>query len=137
MNYQDTYIGVLKKYAVFDGRAGREEFWTFTLINLAINVVLNVLSGVIGIIFSMIGMIFGLAVLIPGLAVGVRRLHDIGKSGWWILIGFIPVLGWIVLLIFALMKGESGSNQYGPNPTDTTTPNTPQPASMPPQNTSL
>ena len=115
------YLEVWKKYAVFGGRARRKEYWMFFLINLIISVVLIAIDNLIG-TFSpqasvgLLESIYSLAVLIPSLAVTVRRLHDTGRTGWWILIGLIPVIGGIVLLIFMLLDSEPGSNEYGPNP---------------------
>ena len=115
------YLEVLKKYAVFDGRARRREYWMFILINLIISVVLVIIDSLIGTVirqagFGLLQGLYDLAVLIPSLAVTVRRLHDTGRTGWWILIGLIPVIGGIVLLIFMLLDSESCENQYGPNP---------------------
>jgi uncharacterized membrane protein YhaH (DUF805 family) len=115
------YLEVLKKYAVFDGRARRMEYWMFILINIIISVVLVIIDSLIGTIirqggFGLLQGLYNLAVLIPSIAVTVRRLHDIGRTGWWILIGLIPVIGGIVLLIFMLLDSEPGENQYGPNP---------------------
>ncbi len=108
------YFNVLKKYAVFSGRARRKEYWMFFLINLIIAVVLGLIEGVLG-IPGILGTLYSLAVLIPGIAVSVRRLHDIGKSGWWMLIAFVPVIGIIVLLVFMLLDSRE-ENQYGLNP---------------------
>ena len=115
------YLEVLKKYAVFDGRARRMEYWMFILFNLIISVVLVIIDSLIGTIirqagFGLLQGLYDLAVLIPSIAVTVRRLHDTGRTGWWILIGLIPVIGGIVLLIFMLLDSEPGENQYGPNP---------------------
>ena len=91
MNY---YLDVLKNhYADFNGRARRKEYWMFTLGNLIVAVVIGVVAGLIK--FPLLVSLYGLAVLVPGLAVCVRRLHDIGKSGWWVLIGLVPVIGGI------------------------------------------
>jgi uncharacterized membrane protein YhaH (DUF805 family) len=110
------YLDVLKnKYATFDGRARRKEYWMFFLVNLIISLVLGFIEGIFG-GPGLLGLLYSLAVLIPSIAVTVRRLHDTGRSGWWILIGLIPVIGWIVLLVFMLMDSQPGSNQYGPNP---------------------
>lgn len=116
------YLSVLKKYATFEGRARRSEYWTFSLINLVISLVLSFLgylsqdgSGKVG-FFGIISTLYGIAVLIPGLAVTVRRLHDVGKNGWWIFIVFVPFIGWILMLTFLLTDSEPGDNQYGPNP---------------------
>jgi uncharacterized membrane protein YhaH (DUF805 family) len=109
------YLAVLKNYASFSGRARRTEYWMFSLFNVIIAIVLNVISLAIQQV-SILGTIYGLAVLIPGLAVGVRRLHDTGRSGWWLLIGLVPLIGAIVLIVFMATDGEPGDNAYGPNP---------------------
>jgi uncharacterized membrane protein YhaH (DUF805 family) len=108
MNFS-WYVEVLKKYAVFDGRASREEFWMYTLVNFIVSLVLHLVSGVLGGIYS-------LAVLVPSLAVGARRLHDTGRSGWLLLIGLIPLIGIIVLIVFWVQDSQAGANKYGPNP---------------------
>ncbi|HOK77375.1 MAG TPA: DUF805 domain-containing protein [Verrucomicrobiota bacterium] len=109
------YLEALKKYAVFEGRARRREYWFFVLFNLIISFVLGFIEGLFG-GPGVLGAIYGLAVLIPGIAVAVRRLHDTGRSGWWLLIGLVPVVGFIVLLVFMVMDSTPGPNQYGPNP---------------------
>ena len=117
------YLEVLKKYAVFSGRARRKEFWYFTLFNVIIWLVLMILSAAAGrarVIISVLSVLYGLAVIIPGLAVEVRRLHDTGRSGWWILIGLVPFIGAIVLLVFLVQDSQPGANQYGPNPKEMT-----------------
>jgi uncharacterized membrane protein YhaH (DUF805 family) len=110
----------MKKYAVFSGRARRQEYWMFVLFNMIITVVLVMIEGIADSDSegsrSTLATLYGLAVLIPSLAVGVRRLHDIGNSGWWMLIGLIPIIWTIVLLIFAVRDSQSTDNQYGPNP---------------------
>ena len=103
---------VLERYAEFSGRSRRAEFWWYFLANFIISVVLNILIGISS-IFWVLYVIYGLAVLIPGLAVAVRRLHDTDKSGWWILIGLIPIVGIIVLIVFWATDGMPGPNQYG------------------------
>jgi len=115
------YLDALKKYAVFSGRARRKEYWMFLLINILISVVLIAIDSLIGTFNPQTGVgllqgFYSLAVLIPTIAVTVRRLHDTGRSGWWILISLIPVVGSIVLLIFMLLDSQPGVNQYGPNP---------------------
>ncbi|MEX2980697.1 DUF805 domain-containing protein [Streptomyces sp. C36] len=109
------YVDVLKKYATFSGRAGRPEFWMFTLISFVISIVLAVIDSTLG-TAPVIGLVYSLAVLLPGLAVGVRRLHDIDRSGWWLLLALIPILGSIVLLVFFALPGTPGENSYGPKP---------------------
>lgn len=115
------YLKVLKDYAVFHGRARRQEFWFFVLFNLLITVALSIVDMSIGTYSSEGGVgvlsgIYGLAVLIPNIAVSVRRLHDTGRAGWWILIGLVPFIGGIVLLIFLVLDGNPGDNEYGPSP---------------------
>lgn len=108
------YLGVLKKYAVFAGRARRMEFWMFLLINFIVSIILTCIDIFVG--TAVLGMIYSLAVLIPSLAVTVRRLHDIDRTGWWVLIALVPVIGAIVLLVFAVLDGTPGSNRFGDNP---------------------
>ena len=108
MNFK-WYVEVLKKYAVFEGRARREEFWMYTLVNLIVAIVLYFIS-------PMLYGLYALAVLVPGLAVGARRLHDTNRSGWLLLIGLIPLVGVIVLIVFWVQDSQPGPNQYGPNP---------------------
>ena len=115
------YLEALKKYAVFSGRSRRREYWYFVLFNIIVGIVLGWIDALLGTRGSYAGAgllsgIYGLAVLIPTLAVTVRRLHDIDRSGWWILIGLVPLIGVIVLLVFALLDGTPGDNRYGPNP---------------------
>jgi uncharacterized membrane protein YhaH (DUF805 family) len=118
------YIEVLKKYAVFNGRARRKEYWYFVLFNFIISLILGLIEGlIIGINgsvhetnFSVLGLIYSLAIFIPSIAVAVRRLHDTDRTGWWILIGLIPVIGWIIFLIFLVQDSSPGENKYGPNP---------------------
>jgi uncharacterized membrane protein YhaH (DUF805 family) len=125
------YMEVLKKYAVFNGRARRAEYWWFFLINLAIGLVFYVLSllvagatsnsgsnsgSFLSIGISCISGLYSLAVLLPALGVGIRRLHDIGKSGWWYFIALIPLVGSIWLLVLMATDSQPGDNMYGPNP---------------------
>lgn len=111
MNY---YIEVLKKYATFDGRARRKEYWMFVLFSFLIEVILYSLSALWGIFTILLG-IYILATFLPSLAVCMRRLHDIDKSGFWILLGLIP-FGGIVLLVFYCLDGTPEENRFGPNP---------------------
>ena len=104
------FIKCLKQYADFRGRARRKEYWMFTLIN-----------GIIGFVMGLLGLtilswIYSIAVFIPSLAVCVRRIHDIGKSAWWILLFLIPVIGWIWLIILFIQDSQPGENQWGENP---------------------
>jgi uncharacterized membrane protein YhaH (DUF805 family) len=114
------YVGVLKKYAEFSGRARRMEYWMFVLFNIIISIVLSVVDALAGLRLEsgqgILGTLYALAVLIPSIAVGVRRLHDTGRSGFWILIGLIPCIGAIVLIVFMIQDSQPGANEYGPNP---------------------
>jgi len=109
------YLEVLKKYAVFSGRARRKEFWMFYLINAIISVTLTFIEGLAGSPGVVAGL-YSLAVLLPFIAVGVRRLHDTNRSGRWMLIVLIPFIGIIVLFVFMAQDSQPGDNQYGPNP---------------------
>ena len=106
---------VLERYAKFDGRAGRAEFWWFVLANLIVLVGLAILAGIAD-IFYIVYILYGLAVLVPSLAVAIRRLHDTDKSGWFILLGLIPFVGFIILIVFYAMEGTNGPNNYGAGP---------------------
>jgi uncharacterized membrane protein YhaH (DUF805 family) len=120
------YLEALKKYAVFSGRSRRKEYWYFVLFNIIVAIVLAGIDALLGTRSSYAGAgllsgIYGLAVIIPSLAVTVRRLHDIDRSGWWIFINLIPLIGAIVLLVFAVSEGTPGNNRYGPSPKGATT----------------
>jgi uncharacterized membrane protein YhaH (DUF805 family) len=115
------YIDVLKKYAVFNGRARRKEYWMFLLFNIVISIVLALIDTTLGLMVAggsigVLGLIYGLAVLLPGIGVAIRRLHDTNRSGWWLLIGFVPFIGVIVLLVFMVLPGTAGANDHGPDP---------------------
>lgn len=115
------YLEVLRKYAEFNGRASRQEYWFFLLFNLLISAFLATIdffSGTLNIEtgIGLLSGIYSLVVLIPSIAVTVRRLHDTDRSGWWMFIALIPIIGGIVLFIFTILDSTSGDNQYGPNP---------------------
>lgn len=117
------YLMVLNKYATFSGRARRKEYWMFTLFNIIISIALALVDDMMGLTIGggtsgIIGSLYSLAVLIPGIAVSVRRLHDLGKSGWMLLIAFIPLVGAIWLIILFATDGQPGGNEYGANPKD-------------------
>ena len=111
-------LAVLKKYTVTAGRASRKEFWLFALANFAVGIVLAVLSQIpfLGKAFAAASTLLGVAVAIPGITVGVRRLHDTGKSGWLTLLALIPIVGGIAVLALCAMQGTPGENKYGPAP---------------------
>ncbi len=102
------YLKVLSNYANFNGRASRSEYWYFFLVNIIISIALGLVDAALGLRFG-IGNVYSLAVLVPSIAVGVRRMHDVDKSGWFIL---IPIYN----LILACTEGTKGPNQYGPDP---------------------
>jgi uncharacterized membrane protein YhaH (DUF805 family) len=115
------YIEAVKKYSVFTGRARRKEYWYFTLFNIVIIIPLTLIDMMTGTFSNEANMglfsgVFILAILIPSIAVSIRRLHDTNRTGWWMLISFIPILGPIVLLIFLVQDSQIGDNRYGPNP---------------------
>lgn len=115
------YLQALKQYAVFRGRAHRPEFWYFVLFNIIISLVLTMVDNILGTFdpesnAGLLSGLYALAVLIPSIALLVRRLHDSGRSGWWVLIALVPLIGFVVLLIFAVLAGTPGPNQYGPDP---------------------
>jgi uncharacterized membrane protein YhaH (DUF805 family) len=115
------FIEALKKYAVFSGRSRRKEYWYFFLFVVIIGIALSIVDGLIGTYHrstgaGLLNSIFSLALLIPSIAVSVRRLHDIDRTGWWVLISLVPLIGWIVLLIFHVQDSTPGPNRYGPNP---------------------
>lgn len=115
------YLEALKKYATFEGRARRTEYWFFVLFNVLAIIVLEILDVVLGTFsketgFGLLSGLYAIAVLLPSLAVIVRRLHDTDRSGWWILIEFIPLIGGLVLLVFTLLDSTPGSNRFGPSP---------------------
>lgn len=121
------FMTVLRKYAVFEGRARRREYWFFVLFYILISVVLAVVDRMLGTYVEAYGMgalgaLFCLGLLIPSIAVGARRLHDTGRSGWWLLVGFIPVIGVIVLIVFFVLDSQPGTNAYGPNPKEAPAP---------------
>lgn len=110
----EWYLKALTNYVGFSGRSRRKEYWTFFLFNFIIAVGLGVVDVVTGI--GVLGGIYALGVFLPGLAVSVRRLHDIGKSGFWLFISLIPLIGWLILLWFSLTDSAPGENEYGANP---------------------
>ena len=127
MGFSDAVQNVLmNNYANLNGRASRSEYWWFVLFNFIVNIVTFVIDLTLGsmITYDMgyVGLIAFLALLLPTVSVSVRRLHDIGKSGWWILLAIIPIVNFIgifVIIVFTIMEGEEQPNQYGNVPTNT------------------
>jgi len=110
------YLEALRKYAVFSGRARRKEYWMFFLFNIIVAVIIGFVTGFIGAALGMgtalsdpASTIYSVAILIPSIAVGVRRMHDLGRSGWWIIFPFVN-------LVFLCLDSQPGENEYGPNP---------------------
>ena len=117
----EYYIKALKQYVDFKGRARRKEYWMFFLFNMIFAIIAMVLDNVLGLANPMVGYgaiygIYALATFLPGLALGVRRLHDVGKSGWMMFIALIPLIGAIWLIVLICTNGESGDNKYGADP---------------------
>ena len=115
------YLKVLQNYTNFEGRARRKEYWMYFLFNIIFGVVAMVLDNMMGLSMGELGygpiyLIYVLALLIPSIAVAVRRLHDIGKSGWWMFISLVPIIGGIWLLVLLATEGKSGQNEYGADP---------------------
>ena len=115
------YTAVLKKYVTFEGRARRKEYWFFTLFNMLASMALGFVDGMFGLMdpdvgVGALGAIYSLAVILPSIAVCVRRLHDTNRSGWFLLLTLIPIIGWIALIIFSVQDSDDGDNRYGSNP---------------------
>jgi uncharacterized membrane protein YhaH (DUF805 family) len=126
------YLGVLKQYATFEGRARRKEYWFYALFYLLFLLGLAMVDGLTGTYDADVGLgllsgLYILATIIPSVAVMVRRLHDTNRTGWWVLIGLVPLLGDIVLLVFACLDSQPGGNRFGPNPKGVIGPGTPSP----------
>ena len=103
---------VLKNYVNFEGRASRPEYWWFTLAYAIVNIILSLIPRAGTILSGFLG----LAVLIPSIGVAVRRLHDINKSGWWLLIALVPIVGYIIVILWLVKPSDNGENQYGERP---------------------
>lgn len=109
-----------RRFAEFSGRSRRKEYWMFTLLLVIVNVIVGIietslgLAGTLG--YGPLSLVVMLAILVPSIAVSVRRLHDTGRSGWWLLLVFLPIIGGLVLLIFFVLEGTKGPNEYGPDP---------------------
>ena len=115
MTFTEAIKSGFDHYVDFDGRASRPAYWWWFLFALLAGVAAGILDAALG-SDPLLRVIVGLGLLLPGLSVAIRRLHDTDRSGWWVLIGLIPIVGWIVLLVFYLRAGDPGENQYGPPP---------------------
>jgi uncharacterized membrane protein YhaH (DUF805 family) len=118
MNFMDAVKACLNNYAGFSGRARRSELWWFFLFNFAVQIATSIVDSILATLIgiNVLSFIVMLALFVPGLAVQFRRLHDTGRSGWWLLLGLIPVVGVIVLIVWYCTPGQPGPNQYGPDP---------------------
>ena len=115
------YLYVLKNYATFSGRARRKEYWMFFLFNVLISLglgVLDVVAGTYSVEYEtgFFSALYSLLVLIPSIAVSVRRLHDTNRSGWWVVISLIPIIGVLVLFVFTCFDSQPGTNRVGAKP---------------------
>lgn len=134
MDFMTAIRTCLSKFVDFSGRARRSEYWYFALFTFLVSIVTSILDAFLGTDYDntsggLVNTLVGLVLFLPSLAVGVRRLHDTGRSGWWILIGLIPIIGWIILIVWFCTDSTS-DNQYGPNPKGA--PGTYQPPTTPP-----
>ncbi len=131
MTFTDAVKTCLSKYATFSGRAARSEYWFFYLATILIMIVASIIDGILGTGFKTVNPLTGveqssgygwlylisaLALFLPSLAAGVRRLHDTNRSGWWLLIALIPLVGAILLIVWLATKGTPGNNDYGADP---------------------
>ena len=120
MGFAEAVQSCFKQYVGFTGRARRSEYWWFALFGLIVGIVANLIDTVLGTMsedtnVGVLGTIVSLALLLPTLAVAIRRLHDTSRTGWWILIGLIPIVGWIILIVFYVQDSHP-DNKYGPSP---------------------
>ncbi len=129
MGFLEAVRSVFQHYATFSGRARRAEYWWFVLFSVLMSLALGILDAAIfGAAWvghgmggmrtapSVFGGIFSLAILLPSLAVTIRRLHDVGRSGWWWWLWLLPVVGWLVLIYWMIREGDHGDNAFGPDP---------------------
>ena len=118
MNMIEATKACFSKNVTFSGRARRAEYWWFILATILVSIVLGVIDGLLGLggEFGLLSNIWSLAVFLPSLAAGARRLHDTDRSGWWMLISFLPLIGLIVLIVFFAQKGTDGPNRFGADP---------------------
>lgn len=119
MDFQTAVKTCFQKYVTFSGRASRSEFWWFTLFIVIASIIFGILDGILvgfDSLYSPFSNLFSLATFLPGLAVTARRLHDVDRTAWWLLLILVPIVGWLVLLYWEVQKGTTGPNQYGNDP---------------------
>lgn len=118
----ESYLGVMRNYVTFSGRIARKDYWLFILAYILLLIVAGIIDGLLGFgwtdgsFYDPVTNIVSLVHILPSLAAGFRRLHDIGRTAWWYLIGLVPLVGMIVLFVFHVRRGDEGPNDYGPDP---------------------
>ncbi len=117
MTFSEAVKDGFDHYTKFDGRAGRPAYWWWFLFGILVSIGANIIDAIIG-SFGVVSGLAGLALLLPGLSVSIRRLHDTDHSGWWLFIILIPIVGFIVLLVWYLREGDASENKYGPPPVE-------------------
>jgi uncharacterized membrane protein YhaH (DUF805 family) len=138
MDFMTAVRTCFSKYVDFSGRARRSEYWYFALFSFLVGIATSILDAILGTGYDdttggLVNSLGGLVLFLPSLAVAVRRLHDIGRSGWWFLLVLIPIIGWIVLIVWFCTDSERGANKYGPDPKHPTSPEGyPPPPAAPP-----
>ncbi|WP_114424140.1 DUF805 domain-containing protein [Nocardioides houyundeii] len=130
MDFMTAVRTCFSKYVDFSGRARRSEYWWFALFTVIVGLVASILDTFLGTDIEdsgngVVSLLSSLALLLPTLAVGARRLHDTGRSGWWQLLGLIPIIGWIIQIVWMVFDSEPGDNKYGKNPKSDTSPDYP------------
>lgn len=117
MGFQEAVKSFISRYTDFKGRSARSEFWWVVLALFIINILIGIVTALIGeTLGGILSLVFTLGIIIPYIALAVRRFHDLDKSGWWFLTLLIPLVNFIVVLVFFTRKGTDGPNQYGPDP---------------------
>lgn len=114
MGFGQAISSGFSNYVNFSGRACRSEYWYWILFIIIADIVAGIIDYAIGV--QVVTSLFGLATILPNLAVAIRRLHDLDRTGWWIFIGLIPLVGWIILIIWYCTRGTNGPNRWGPDP---------------------
>jgi len=114
MDFMTAVKTCIDKYFTIEGRAARSEYWWFYLFNIILLIVASVLDGMIGL--PLFSLVVTLGLIAPGICVSIRRMHDKDKSGWWLLIGFVPIVGFLYILYLFVTPGTSGDNDFGPDP---------------------
>jgi uncharacterized membrane protein YhaH (DUF805 family) len=114
MGFGQAISAGFSNYVNFSGRACRSEYWYWVLFVILADIVAGIIDYLLG--MQIVSSLFGLVTLLPGIAVSIRRLHDLDRTGWWILLALIPLIGWIILLIWYITKGIEGPNRFGPDP---------------------